>query len=265
MNLQQSYGIQAQQQISQLRQSGGQQRPQGAPSGPYPKMEDQRLATPYSKMEEQKPPISYPQLENQNRDAPYPKMEDQKPLLSNLPSFSPNMPQPQKAALNSAQTDGASDSLAEWKAEVARRRELAAQNPGVGDRLIREHFLELQQRLEGGGLMMPLDERHGPSKSTKRKIRDLANNGPITSDAAPSHSSLAAAQGDAAADDDADEEVDEDAINSDLDDSDQQEDDENNEENTNQVMLCTYDKVQRVKNKWKCTLKDGIVKVGSTE
>lgn len=109
-------------------------------------------------------------------------------------------------------------------------------------------------------------------KGTKRKIRHAETSDILVANAAPEQSagrsqpsSLFRAQGDAAGDDDADGEVDEDAINSDLDDSDQQEDDENNEENTDQIMLCTYDKVQRVKNKWKCTLKDGIVKVGSTE
>lgn len=30
-------------------------------------------------------------------------------------------------------------------------------------------------------------------------------------------------------------------------------------------ILCTYDKVQRVKNKWKCTLKDGVMSVGGKE
>ena len=229
MNLQQRYGQQAAQQVAQLQQQAGTQRPQGAPV------------------------------------APYPKMEDQKPLLSNLPSFSPTMSQPPKAPVSSAQTDGAGDTLAEWKAEVARRRELAAQNPGEGDRLLREHVLEMQQRLEGGGLMLPLEERYSPSKGTKRKIQNTIVDQNDSSSAGPSQSSLSRAQGDAAADDDADGEVDEDAINSDLDDPDQGDEDDNNEENTDQVMLCTYDKVQRVKNKWKCTLKDGIVKVGSTE
>lgn len=236
MNLHQSYGPQAAQQINQLQQQASQQRPQGVPS------------------------------------APYPKLEDQKPLLSSLPPFSPTTSQAPNPPISSAQTDGSADSLAEWKAEVARRRELAAQNPGEGDRLLREHFLEIQQRLEGGGLMLPLSERRMPSKGTKRKIRSaemvevpLSEADPDKTTVASHSSSLSRAQGDAAADDDADGEVDEDAINSDLDDSDQQEDDENNEENTDQIMLCTYDKVQRVKNKWKCTLKDGIVKVGSTE
>ncbi|KAH0186348.1 hypothetical protein KCU86_g12070, partial [Aureobasidium melanogenum] len=30
-------------------------------------------------------------------------------------------------------------------------------------------------------------------------------------------------------------------------------------------VLCTYDKVQRVKNKWKCTLKDGIMSANGKE
>ena len=236
MALHQSYGPQAAQQISQLQQQANQQRPQGVSS------------------------------------APYPKMEDQKPLLSSLPPFSPSTSQAPNPTVSSAQTDGSGDSLAEWKAEIARRRELAAQNPGEGDRLLREHFLETQQRLEGGGLMIPLAERHVPLQGTKRKLGNAeagAVSVPETDPAPPAStlrsSSLSRAQGDAAADEDADGEVDEDAINSDLDDSDQPEDDENNEENTDQIMLCTYDKVQRVKNKWKCTLKDGIVKVGSTE
>jgi transcription initiation factor TFIIA large subunit len=236
MNLQQNYGQQAAQQISQLQQQASQQRPQGGPS------------------------------------VPYQKMEEQKPLLSSLPSFSPTTSQAPNPPVSSAQTDGSGDSLAEWKAEVVRRRELAARNPGEGDRLLREHFLEAQQRLEGGGLMLPLAQRRMPVNGTKRKIQNAkASEVPVfdtdsTPATATSHSpSLVRAQGDAAGDDDADGEIDEDAINSDLDDSDQQEDDENNEENTDQIMLCTYDKVQRVKNKWKCTLKDGIVKVGSTE
>lgn len=57
------------------------------------------------------------------------------------------------------------------------------------------------------------------------------------------------------------DEDDENAINSDLDDSD--EDAQGNmgddDEDEGDAILCTYDKVQRVKNKWKCTLKDGVM------
>ncbi|KAJ7647150.1 transcription factor IIA alpha/beta subunit [Roridomyces roridus] len=54
--------------------------------------------------------------------------------------------------------------------------------------------------------------------------------------------------------------VDSEAINSDLDDS--EDDDEDLEDgagaNTD-IVFCTYDKVARVKSKWKCVLKDGMI------
>ncbi|ODV84833.1 hypothetical protein CANARDRAFT_28969 [[Candida] arabinofermentans NRRL YB-2248] len=57
--------------------------------------------------------------------------------------------------------------------------------------------------------------------------------------------------------------VDSDEINSDLDDPEDDEinsDDENEDPEFN-IMLCLYDRVQRVKNKWKCNLKDGIANI----
>jgi transcription initiation factor TFIIA large subunit len=99
-----------------------------------------------------------------------------------------------------------------------------------------------------------LEIGEGSGSSTGGTWRDIGS----------ARSSLARAQGDATGDDDDDDEVDEDAINSDLDDPDEP-GEENNEEETDQVMLCTYDKVARVKNKWKCTLKDGILRVDGSE
>lgn len=59
---------------------------------------------------------------------------------------------------------------------------------------------------------------------------------------------------------------DEDAINSDLDDPEDNVIEEEQEEGRPaQIMLCTYDKVARVKNKWKCTLKDGVLTTGGKE
>ncbi|KZV66660.1 TFIIA-domain-containing protein [Peniophora sp. CONT] len=56
--------------------------------------------------------------------------------------------------------------------------------------------------------------------------------------------------------------VDDEAINSDLDDSDTDgNDDEDDGGVTGDIMFCTYDKVARVKNKWKCVLKDGMVSI----
>jgi len=96
---------------------------------------------------------------------------------------------------------------------------------------------------------MPLDShRPSPAKRTVAQ-REAAS------------SSLPRAQGDAAGDD----EEDEDAINSDLDDPDELDGANEGDDDVTNVMLCTYDKVQRVKNKWKCTLKDGVLKVDGAE
>jgi transcription initiation factor TFIIA large subunit len=74
-------------------------------------------------------------------------------------------------------------------------------------------------------------------------------------------------QADGALGDDDDEDDDDifndsDDINSDLDDgldSDQSDDDDGDQEG--QIMLCLYDKVQRIKSKWKSNLKEGIANI----
>jgi transcription initiation factor TFIIA large subunit len=57
------------------------------------------------------------------------------------------------------------------------------------------------------------------------------------------------------------------AINSDLDDSDT--DGEDNEDEiaigAADIVFCTYDKVARVKNKWKCVLKDGMIHINGKD
>jgi len=55
----------------------------------------------------------------------------------------------------------------------------------------------------------------------------------------------------------------EEAINSDLDDSETEGEDEQDEvaAQDTDIVFCTYDKVARVKNKWKCTLKDGMIHI----
>ncbi|KAL4937631.1 transcription factor IIA, alpha/beta subunit [Aspergillus oleicola] len=162
----------------------------------------------------------------------------------------PGYPVPHPSVSN-AQTDGASgDALSEWKAEVARRREAAERDGGEGDRVLRDHLRQRMLDLEGGGLMVPLNEREAQPKKS------------LSTSAAPSFK----AQFDGPGGDDTKEEDDEDAINSDLDDPDDLvAQDEDDDDAVGQVMLCTYDKVQRVKNKWKCTLKDGILTTGGKE
>ncbi|THU91494.1 transcription factor IIA, alpha/beta subunit [Dendrothele bispora CBS 962.96] len=58
------------------------------------------------------------------------------------------------------------------------------------------------------------------------------------------------------------------AINSDLDDSDIDDEDDEREEGTgvdSDIVFCTYEKVTRVKNKWRCTFKDGIIHVNGKD
>jgi hypothetical protein len=65
----------------------------------------------------------------------------------------------------------------------------------------------------------------------------------------------------------------EEIIGSDLDDSDQEddiglmddEDDEEQDDRAKDVMICVCDKVQRVKNKWKVTFKDGFIRANGKE
>ncbi|KAJ3302306.1 transcription factor IIA subunit alpha [Kappamyces sp. JEL0829] len=61
-------------------------------------------------------------------------------------------------------------------------------------------------------------------------------------------------------DDDDDEDDDGSELASDLDDDD---DDEN--QKADHLILCQYEKVSRVKNKWKCILKDGIVNINGKD
>ena len=217
MQLHQNFGDRAGAQIAELQ--GGQRVPQQLQQGPYIKQEDQR---------------------------------------SNLPSmdnYRPNVVQ-QSPPIKTDQTDGAGDDRTEWDAQYARRKATFRQGGGQNERLIRGHVLASQQQLEGGGLMMPLDQRPSYSAGT------IFSSGP--SAVRIQSTSLARAQGDAAGDDD-DDEADENAINSDLDDPEDAADDIEGSESTGNVMLCTYDKVQRVKNKWKCTLKDGVLGIDGQE
>lgn len=68
-------------------------------------------------------------------------------------------------------------------------------------------------------------------------------------------------QVDGAGDDDSD------GINSDLDDpeDDIDSDGEDEEVENSMMMLCLYDKVQRVKNKWKYILKDGVANINGKD
>ncbi|CAH6719729.1 transcription initiation factor IIA large subunit [[Candida] jaroonii] len=71
---------------------------------------------------------------------------------------------------------------------------------------------------------------------------------------------------DGVSDDDNDLFNDSDDINSELDDdleSGKSDDEENDQDG--HIMLCLYDKVQRIKNKWKCNLKEGVANINGKD
>ncbi|EPE35465.1 Transcription factor IIA (TFIIA), beta-barrel [Glarea lozoyensis ATCC 20868] len=119
------------------------------------------------------------------------------------------------------------------------------------DGMIRQKIEAMGQKMEGGGLMLPLKQASTASKR-QRKVKK---------------SELSGQHDGAGSDDDLKEEdIDEDAINSDLDDPDDGLNEEDDDEDSNShIMLCMYDKVQRVKNKWKCVMKDGVLTVNGKE
>ena len=174
---------------------------------------------------------------------------------------------PSQLTIKADQTDGAGDDLDQWKSEVEKRRAFVQLHPGEGDRLIHRHFVDKQNELEAGGLFVLVESREHARTTMKRKADAL---GATATDvegslriAGPSR-----AQADGPGDDEdvkADLEEDENAINSELDDPDELAEDPDDDEEHGQSMFCTYDKVQRVKNKWKCTMKDGILTAGGKE
>ncbi|KAK8016433.1 hypothetical protein PG993_014622 [Apiospora rasikravindrae] len=113
------------------------------------------------------------------------------------------------------------------------------------DRMLHAAIEAKAKSMEGGGLMLPL--KRATKKHASSQQISSAGSGPSRFDG-----------GD-------DEEDDDEAINSDLDDSDDNGDEEDDDEDGGQIMLCMYDKVQRVKNKWKCVLKDGVLSVNGKD
>jgi transcription initiation factor TFIIA large subunit len=170
------------------------------------------------------------------------------------------MPQqrpPHQNQMYTSQTDGPDDALADWEAFKAARAASAVERMAADD-FMRARVDAMAMR-QDSGLMVPLDSMP-KGKKRKAAVRVLQ-----AQDAAASTDIPVPARFDG--DDDAKPEEDpDDAINSDLDDSeDELNDGDNSDDDMVDYMLCTYDKVQRVKNKWKCTLKDGILTTNKKE
>ncbi|KAL9103594.1 MAG: hypothetical protein Q9163_001358 [Psora crenata] len=174
---------------------------------------------------------------------------------------------------NNPQTDGTDD----WDTYVAERRLQSSDASRQADLTIRQQVEQESRSMEAGGFMMPLSEQSKLPQMKKRKLD--AGQGSSNSNAAAlaaQSSDSIIPQTDGGDDSEEDSKVnikdelfddeDEDAINSELDDPDDNEIEEEQEDGKpTQVMLCTYDKVQRVRNRWKCTLRDGVLNSGGKE
>ena len=148
--------------------------------------------------------------------------------------------QNQSNNVGSAQTDGAGDDMEE-SFHVVKRGDEPMGRIAI-DGMIRAKIAAMGQSMEGGGLMLPLKQATN-AQSRRRKVARQSGAGNAQHDGVDSD------------EDDKDGvkdgELDEDAINSDLDDpEDGLNDEEDDDEGMGHIMLCMYDKVQRVKNKW---------------
>lgn len=140
----------------------------------------------------------------------------------------------QQGNFQQSQVDGAGDEFE----GVLMRRDSNGETSEMArvdiDRMLHKEIAAKGKQMEGGGLMLPLKQ----ATKTKSIAKKTGLGGPSGFDGV---------------DDDVkgEDEIDEDAINSDLDDPEGSNDeDEEDDENMDKVMLCMYDKVQRVKNKW---------------
>jgi len=203
-------------------------------------------------MGQRQPPPMNLQMPGQGQQRPTPAQQQQQQQQQQYQQYQ----QQQRSNLGAAQTDGGGD--AEWDAMLAERRALRPEDIEQADESMRNRIAQMAYS-QDSGLMVPLSEQSKPKG--KGKVR-----------ATPASARPAGLDG-VASDDDEDtkegiKEDDEDAINSDLDDEDDTAEVENDDDDQGHVLeavLCTYDKVQRVKNKWKCTLKDGVLHTGGKE
>lgn len=179
------------------------------------------------------------------------------------PYHNPQMPPIKTEArppnsLGNAQTDGTGDDFADaWSSVAVGRQQVTNARIAANDGVIRQQVEAMNHSLEAGGLMIPLDERK-TSRKGKARVADPS----VASAAGPAEPPKGPARFDGNDDSPEEKPVDEeDAINSDLDDSDDELAEGIEDTVEGNVILCLFDKVQRVKNKWKTTLKDGVVTV----
>lgn len=255
--MQQNYGSQAAASLNALQQQRGGLALPGQPARP------QGLQLPAQNPQQIQQQYTQQQRQNMMRQQQQLQAQQQQPGIK-VEGGSPNVSQggfSQQA--NYGQTDGADEGMDEWRTMLVERRALHAKHGQQADRMMRDQVAQLSRDLESG-LMIPLDKQSS-RKSTGRSLTAKKPRS-ISGESTPKVPQLDGDEDDEKLD--IKDEDDEDAINSDLDDSDDDQGpggDEDDEDEAADKILCTYDKVQRVKNKWKCTLKDGVLNTGGKE
>ncbi|KAI8965417.1 transcription factor IIA, alpha/beta subunit [Daldinia sp. FL1419] len=232
--LQSMYGDRAAASINKLREQSfpqNQQRPGNQPIPPNYQGQYQQ---------------GHPQQQYRPGMSPNPQQQQQQPQQQQRMTM-PNGQRPP-----SSQMDGADDT--EGRVGVIMRHTSSGGNVEMGrveiDNLLHAQIAAQAKAMEGGGLMLPL----------KRKGKGQA----VSQHSAPLPGGISQFDGtDDGVKDEASDDAD--AINSDLDDPDDNIEDDDEDEDGGQIMLCMYDKVQRVKNKWKCVLKDGVLSVNGKD
>ncbi|KAF4979072.1 hypothetical protein FZEAL_4657 [Fusarium zealandicum] len=248
--LQAQYGQRAASSINALHQQQQQPQPAQHQQPPVPQQQQQQHQQHQQQQQQQQQqlPPQQPGMTQQQQQHMY--RQHMAAATAQQQQHQQQQPANGQPHIRNGQTDGAGD--ADEFEGVLMQRGASGDLQELGrveiDRMLHEQILAKAKSMEGGGLMLPLKEatRHtsaSASRSSKGKQPAAYDGG-----------------------DDDDEEEDEDAINSDLDDpEDDRDDDDVDDEGLGNIMLCMYDKVQRVKNKWKCTLKDGVLTVNGKE
>ncbi|KFY49814.1 hypothetical protein V496_09778 [Pseudogymnoascus sp. VKM F-4515 (FW-2607)] len=244
-NQQQAQQQAQQQQMHQAQQA--QQRPQG-PSIPRPQMTPSQ----YQQALAQQAAHQKQQLEQQAKARQQAAAQAQQQQGQGAPNGAQH-----------AQTDGGADEYEDRHRHFGVIKQVGGDGSEISmgrvelDGLIRRQIEARGKAMEGGGLMLPLKQQKGSAGGGRRERKRAVDVGQTDG-------------GDDDDDDDDDkvlkaEDDDEDAINSDLDDPDDPKSDDSGDDETPQVMLCMYDKVQRVKNKWKCVMKDGVLTINGKD
>jgi transcription initiation factor TFIIA large subunit len=238
--------IQSGQAQAQALQQGQGQRP-GQPQQPQQMQQMQQMQMNHQQMNQQQmnqqqmnqqhmnqQQMNQQQMMSQQQAVQHQLSQQQQYRQGMAASMQQRMPQQPPSSLPKAQHDGAADGFEGVLLQHGPDSRPVEMGRVEIDKVMHAQMAARAREMEGGGLMVPLKEVKRQAGAASKKA---------TSGGPP--------QLDGPDDEDTKVELDEDAINSDLDDPDEPKDeDEDDDDSMGHMMLCMYDKVQRVKNKW---------------